>query len=217
MTRRRALMVQNSSPPSARWPVLIMESSATRSSGAATAMQNAMTGKGIDRKNKMVLIKSAAASVNNQVIYKDWVNNNNNSGPFLRKTNGSYVSNSWNDGSTNGALSVGDRFMVIDPTINAVEYDKLVVVGSNITTTPAAKTFFDQNVPDDGYYLAYRKIDPATMIHYDFIAGIFSTGTRIGYKAESNLQSGMIMNWDNSSYTLNLYSGDIVYFLKINV
>lgn len=218
MTRRRALMEQSSSPPPARWPVLIMASSATSSSAAtATVMQNAMTAKGIDRKNKMVFIKSAAGSVNNQVIYKDWINNDNNSGPFFRKTNGSYVNNAWNNDGSNGSLSAGDRFIVIDPTIDALEYDKLVVVNSNITRTPEAKTFFAQNVPDDGYYLAYRKMNLSTMVHYDFIAGIFSTGTRMAYKAESNLQSGLIANWDNSSYGINLYSGDIVYFLKINV
>ena len=213
MVARRRMLMQ----VKRKWPVLIMASSSSRSSGAATAMQNAMDTAGIDRKNKMVLIKSAVASVNNQVVFKDWINNDNNSGGFFRKTNGSYVSNVWNDSTTNGSLSVGDRFMVIDPTIDAVEYDKIVTVDSNIRNTPNGKSFFTQNVPDDGYYLAYRKLTPGSLVHYDFIAGIFSRSSCMGYKAESSLQSGSIANWDNSSYTLYLYPGDKVYFLKINV
>lgn len=215
--RRKLMVASGGSEPT--WPsfVILTNPSGDRSNSAATVVNEAMVSAGIDRSNKMIFLKRAMASLNGQVIYKDWINSQDDSGYFFRYYNSAFSSNLWNSSSAVGRVSQGDKFIVIDPSIDAITFDKRVIVENRISRTPEAKTFFNTNVPDDGYYLAYRKFNPVDLVHYDFIAGIFSSTIQVAFKAEGNLQSVPIINWTSTSYAINLYPGDVIYFLKINL
>ena len=213
MERRRLLMQKKST-----YQQIEVVNRFTNASAAKTEVATLMSQKGYSREQKAIVLCYASEIKNNQLLWKDWYNQEGDTGGFFRLRNGSANLTTWGSSTYDCVASPGDKYFVVDPTNAVKPYYHQVTAERNYTNAPQVKTFVSDNAPADGVCIAFRVgYNPSEAVLYDFICaivynGVFKHGARFG---EDKKDNNGITDWNNTSYSCKIYAGDVINYVKV--